>query len=460
MNIDLIGANEKGLSISLNNQESQNCYVMATPRGRGPVALVGSPGSAVFSPTSGEMRGCDECKGISYWVIGNSLYSADVNGVATSLGTVPGTGRIDITHDGVSLIIVNGTSTAYFYNTVTATFTPVAMPYVAYTVDMLDTYAVFSSDGQRWFISNVGDTDNVSALDFALAAKQPDDLLAIVEDHSELILFGAKVTEPWFNSSGIDFPFAQNTAGVMERGAYTRWGIVKDDNTLVFLGDDLIVYRLQGYTPTRVSNDSLETQLSDLLDDGFESDLRNAFAIIYTDHGHKFYQLTIPNHATLVLDLATGEWHSKKHWKYATHHAVCYVKCYGKHLIGGLDGKIYQMSRNFYDDAGEVLKFLRRSHAYSADDKLIHWKEIKFLFDYGSTPLTSGQGSNPQMVLHWSDDYGRTWSTPKFLPLGKQGQYLEKAVQRGMGRSRNRLFEYYITDPVPRNFSGATAVAS
>lgn len=460
MNLDLIGANEKGLSVVINNQESLNCYVVASPRGRSPVALVGSPGSAVFSSTAGTVRGCTRqatTTSQSYWVIGTALYRINSLGTATSLGTVPGSGRVSMVEDGASVIVVNGTTTAYFYNIASSTFSTVTLPYAAYTVEMLDTYAIFTSDDQRWFISNVGDTDNYSALDFADEVKKPDPVLAVIEDHSEIFLMGTETIVPYFNSANVDFPFSQNTAGVVERGLYARFSVAKEDNTILFLGDDLVVYRLQGYTPMRVSNDSFDIQLSNLLKDGYESDLRNAHAFIYTDHGHKFYQLTVPNRITLVLDIATGEWHRKKHWDYETHHAVCYMKCFGKHLIGGLDGKVYEMSRSYYDDGGKALKRLRRTHAISIDDRLINWKKLKLLMDYGSTPLTSGQGSDPTLVLRWSDDYGRSWSSDKFLSLGIMGAYTKTIVKTGMGRSRNRIFEMYVTDPVPFTMIGAIA---
>ncbi len=456
--LNLFGSQEKGLSVAINNQLSQNCYVVPSPRGRNNVAMVGSMGTASFSGTSGTMRGCHVLKGISYFVAGTSLFQVDSLGNYTTLGNVPGTGMVSIADDATSLIVVNGTTTGYYYNTSTSTFSTVTFPAKAYTVSFLDTYIAFSSDDQRWYLSAVGDSDSFSALDFASAIKSPDPLLAIFEDHSEFILFGEKTIEPWFNSANVDFAFSQNTAGVMERGTYARFSIVKEDNTLFFLGDDLLVYRLEGYQPVRISNDSTENQLSDILKDGNQEDLQNAYGIVYTEHGHKFYQLTIPNQVTLVYNVATKEWHENKHWNYETHHAVCYCNAYGKHLIGALDGQVYELSRNYYDDAGTTLRRLRRSNYYSVEDKIMHWKKIKFIFDFGTTEVLTGQGSDPKVVIRWSYDSGRTFRNEKTVPLGVAGDYLAKAIRRNCGSSRSRLIEFYVTDPVPFFLIDAYAV--
>lgn len=449
MRIDLIGSQEKGLTASVNNQESINCYVMASPRGRGEVVLAGAPGSNVFCNTSGVVRGAIVCGGLSYWVIDSSLYLVSSDGTATNLGSVGGSGRVAIASDRSTIIVVNGTSTGYFYDTSTSTLSSIKLPYPATSVVTLDGYALFSASGQTFFISAVNDVDSFDALDFAQAGKSPDDLVAIAEDHSEIFLFGEKVTEPWFNSGDIDFPFAQNTAGVIERGLYSRDTLVKDDNTLFFLGDDLIVYRLQGYTPFRISDDGIESTLSDIYRSSGDQSLRSAFAFSYTDHGHKFYQLTVPGEVTIVFDLATGEWHRKKHWDYETHHAVCYINCYGKHLIGALDGKIYEMSRNYYSDSDKPLKRVRRTSVFSQEDRVLHWKEVKFIMDFGTTDILTGQGSDPKMVVRFSRDSGRTWGNEKLLNLGGAGDFLAKAIKRNCGADRARTIEFYVTDAVP-----------
>jgi hypothetical protein len=63
--------------------------------------------------------------------------------------------------------------------------------------------------------------------------------------------------------------------------------------------------------------------------------------------------------------------------------------------------------------------------------------------------LSEGQGSDPQIILQWSDDGGHTWSNEHLLSAGKQGEYGKRAIlKQPLGRSRDRVFKVAMSDPV------------
>ncbi len=63
--------------------------------------------------------------------------------------------------------------------------------------------------------------------------------------------------------------------------------------------------------------------------------------------------------------------------------------------------------------------------------------------------LSTGQGSDPQIILQWSDDGGHTWSNEHLLSAGKQGEYGKRAMlKQPLGRSRDRVFKVAMSDPV------------
>ena len=66
----------------------------------------------------------------------------------------------------------------------------------------------------------------------------------------------------------------------------------------------------------------------------------------------------------------------------------------------------------------------------------------------GSTELMEGQGSEPQVMLDWSDDGGYTWSNEHWRPVGKQGEYASRVLWRRLGRSRDRIFRITVSDPI------------
>ncbi len=461
MRIDLIGSQQKGLSVVLSNQESFNCYVVPTPGGRAQVGLVGSPGSIKLTTIAGACRGGWKMANVAYFVFGSALYRINASLTATSLGAIAGSNRVSMADNGNQLVIVTGTGTpGYVYDATAATLNTITDPDFpgADTTSYVDGYFQFSTSDGQWFISDLGDGTQYSSLDFATNEKSPDGLLTVIADHGETMCFGEETIQPWIDTGNADFPFEPNgSVSVIERGLYARHSVSKDDNTLFFLGDDLIVYRLNGYTPVVVSDEGTNVELSNYLKDGYEADLRNAYAFTYTDHGHKFYQLTVPNRGTHVFDIATNQWHRKKHWDYETHHAAAYVNAYGRHLFGGITGNLYELSRDAYTDDSVTLKRLRRARVIAQDGKRLRFKKLEYVMDVGNGLIT-GQGSDPVMAVRWSDDNGRSWSNERLLGLGVAGDYDKKVITRNMGSSRGRIIENYVTDPIPFVMADAYAV--
>ena len=70
----------------------------------------------------------------------------------------------------------------------------------------------------------------------------------------------------------------------------------------------------------------------------------------------------------------------------------------------------------------------------------------------------STTGSNPQVMLRWSDDGGHTWSNEYFAPVGKIGVYQQRVFWRRLGMTlklRDRIYELSGTDPVKISIMGA-----
>jgi hypothetical protein len=67
----------------------------------------------------------------------------------------------------------------------------------------------------------------------------------------------------FYNTGAADFPFERQGNAFIERGCIDRDSIVKLDNGTFFVGDDRIVYKLDGYTPCRVSTHAVEKTLSE-----------------------------------------------------------------------------------------------------------------------------------------------------------------------------------------------------
>ena len=69
------------------------------------------------------------------------------------------------------------------------------------------------------------------------------------------------------------------------------------------------------------------------------------------------------------------------------------------------------------------------------------------------------QGRDPQLLLDWSDDNGKTWSNQRSGSFGKAGEYRTRVKFYRLGQARDRIFRVSISDPVKRVITGANLEA-
>ena len=69
--------------------------------------------------------------------------------------------------------------------------------------------------------------------------------------------------------------------------------------------------------------------------------------------------------------------------------------------------------------------------------------------------LVTGLGSDPQIMMRYSDDGGHTWSSELWRDIGKIGKYKTRVKWNKLGRSRDRVYDVFISDPVFVQFNEA-----
>src|SRR5699024_561105 len=95
------------------------------------------------------------------------------------------------------------------------------------------------------------------------------------------------------------FAPSQNVA--IEVGCASGFTIQRLDNSVFWLGNDGVVYRLDGYTPKRISTHAMEQQIQ-------RGRMADAYAMAWSDRGHAVYYLTLPDGQTWGYDAASREW--------------------------------------------------------------------------------------------------------------------------------------------------------
>jgi hypothetical protein len=318
----------------------------------------------------GPVRGMREVEGKLFVVAGNTLYQISNGLVAIPYGTVPGVGRVSMTHNqrglGNELLIVNG-SAGYVFNTSTLVFqriTDEGYP-GAFIADYIDSYlAQVEPQGRFWFHSDLADALNYNTLDRYEAEGQPDRIVSLKVSHREALLFGQKTIEPYVNDPSGDgtAPFQRASNTVIECGCSAKFSVAALDNSVFFLDDKRIVRRLDGYNPVRLSTQPIEQALAACTADQIAA----AYAFVWEDRGHKVYYLTVPGQFTIGYDVLSRRWHRRltkgmDRWRLSD-----LVFWNGKWVGGDYQsGRLYELDWAYaldgQDSEGEPLELVRRT---------------------------------------------------------------------------------------------------
>lgn len=468
MQIPFVGASYQERSSNLDAQACINLFPVLGESGTAKAvrALYGTPGTRpLVSADSGAVRGmhAPTTSGAGIIVVGSTVYRLSAAFVLTAIGTVDLlTTPVKIDDNGIQAVIVTGPN-GYVVDLAANTVTEIVDPafYGADTVDFLNTYAIFNRPGTNQFYISGSNEITFDALDFASCESNYEPIVNFIVNHDELIFFKQSVTEIWRASGNPDFPFARDTNASIEHGCAARDSVAALDNTVFWLGQNAegggIVWRMNGYTPMRVSTDAIEFAIASY------ATMADAVAYAYQQEGHTFYVLTFPTgNATWVYDVATQLWHQRAYLDPATgllgrHRSNSHMYFGGKHIVGDYQsGALRTLDLDYYmDGASDPLPAIRAaSHLATADYGWIIHNLLQIDMETG-VGLNDGQGIDPMACLDWSDDGGKNWSNQHFASMGGIGQFANRVRWLRLGRARDRVYRVTISDPVKRVIIGA-----
>ena len=305
----------------------------------------------------------------------------------------------------------------------------------ASAVAYIDGYFVFTSyEGTFFFTSKLLDAENFDPLDFARSERRPDIVQYCVSHMGELWLFGLNSIAVWYNAGTADFPFRERVGGVQDRGVGQLRTIAALGNSLVFLADDRVVYRTQGYQLVRISDHALEEKLSRY------GNLREISGCSFVWEGHEHYALKLPNAPpfgkTFVYDGSTQAWHERSSeaggegiWRVDRSARFGVVPVFGS----ATEGRLYLMDAELATDDGVPIR--RRAVLPP-----LHHEGARAFLPRVELDMEVGTGDPPGSVhLTWSDDGGATWSAGRHLSYGAAGETRKRVVATRLGSFRQRL---------------------
>ena len=276
-----------------------------------------------------------------------------------------------------------------------------------------------------------------------------DKLSALFTAWQEIYAWGTQGLQV-FQDDG-STPFVNVPGAAAEVGIEAIYSIKKIDNTIYALctvDNKRVVIKLQGRAP-QVISEPIASVLS-----GMEK-VSDAIGDVISVGGLAIYLLTFPTaNQTWAYDykneiwLRWGYWNSTTgtHDRFIGQHS-CFVKRWNKHLImSRIDGKVYEMSRNVFDDANTDMVSYRRTGWIDWGDisKVKHSREL-----FIKTKTFSNDGTTtPTMLLRWRDDGYPVWSN--FVELSLDPVYFGDFIIHltRMGTYRSRQYEFRLSDEV------------
>lgn len=471
MQIPFVGGAYQSRSLNLDCQRSINLYPVLGESGNAKSvrALFGTPGlRRLATLTGGGIRGLYRpSKGDAIAVAGQNVYRVAADFTATLVGSIDVYDTpVEMRDNGTTAVLVSG---AYGYKLDLAanTLAPIVDDafYGARRIGYANnSFILDRPDTFQFYITAADGSVTFDALDFAAADSNAEPIVSHIVNHGQLLLFKRTTTEVWGYTGNGDFPWARDGNALIEQGCSAPYSVVDLDNSVFWLGENKdgqgVVWRLNGYSPLRVSHDGIEKAIQSY------GDISDARAYAYTQEGETHYVLNFPSaNATWVYGVKANLWHERawmdpNNGQLNRHRSNCHIFWGGEHVVGDWEnGNLYALDLDeFTDDGGPLLALRSAPHVAGSEYKQIRFNSLQVDIEAG-VGLADGQGSDPQMMVRWSDDGGHSWSALRTMTMGRVGKGNARARITRLGKSRDRVFEVSISDPVKRVILGASVNA-
>ncbi len=460
--IPFTGQHSKGKNVFMNSEECINYYPEAM---KSLIVLRGCPGKleCVDVGTNQSIDAQIVSQGYVFVVSGGRLHRYDKNyNTITIDGIMDVSAPIAMVENELQIGIFGG-ARGYYYTHATETLAEITDADFpgASTATYQDGYAIVSKpDSAQFYLSDLNDFSSWDGLEFSSASWKSDQLIRVFSYNRDLWLFGDDSVEIRYNAGTGTPPFRNIDGAEIEIGCAAPGSVASGGGVVFWLGNDAegtrSVLAASARSPREISTTSITETI-----EGFTT-VSDAIGFTYHENNHLFYELTFPTEdTTFVYDLATQLWHKRSTRSdigtLGRNRINNHVYYDGKHMVGDYtNGKIYEMSRDYYDENGDDLIAQRSSPTITQNQDLMTFNEIQILFGPG-TGITTGDSEDmePKAILDWSDDGGITWGNALEIPIGKLGEYKNRAIEYRLGQARNRVFRIKVSAAVERDILGA-----
>lgn len=416
-----------------------------------------SPGLPRMATTgvSVHTRGFQDAGGQCIWILDEHVMAFDNAFAVTNVGALAGTLPVTTARnnaDPVKQMVVVSENGAFnlFDNTPPTAFVS-PMPANPTSVCDFFGYFIFSfANGQIWASDLNSTTVN------ALSLNTENGLFGrrVVPYGGRLYFFGDKWTGVYRNAGTIPFPLAREVTiprGIVGTHAVAGWEYGWA-NQLLWVGDDFVVYKLDGYTPTAVSIDDVSRAIQAAVLDG-KRDTIEAFVYMYGKNA--FWVLNCHETFTWEYNLTSGEWNERMSYFRPNWKGMKSVRVFDRWIVGDeYTGDLYQISGTYFKEGLDPL-------IWQVESGVVHSFPMGMVIPRASFHITTGVGTfatiaDPAIEISWSLDGGHSYGDPVIRRLGGPGQTRSHpyVLSCGLSKGQGIRFRLRVSDPVHVGLNG------
>lgn len=368
---------------------------------------------------------------------------------------------VSMVDDGFGLIIVDGVS-MYRLDLATKSFSQ--LPYelsnpqtVAFMGGHTITQGTISGvPSGSFFVSDLYDNSTWNALEYGTAESSADPLTAVLVNGSYLWLFGPSSYELWNPTGDSRKPFDRAYAAAGTIGLVAPRSVLSVGNNVVMVGSSTqgspSIYMSSGTSFNKISTPALEQEMS-------KYDCSDCVTFSYTSNGHTFVVFNFDAmDKTYVYDISDGQkmWHQRSTRDQLTDtmhrwYPNSLIQYAGKTYVGNRYApKIYELSQNYtLEDGNTILRIGRTAFLRSPNKYLRVWS-VGIEVDAGNGITNEDPnrlGEEPELMMQYSWDYMRTFSSELKEGIGRLGDYTKTVIfSGGLGTGRVFGVEFRLSD--------------
>lgn len=451
LQIPLVGPTYTNRSLPVTSQVTRNFTIEVNHESSEIVSHPSFPGLKLFATPSvtGIGRGMGEYNGELYAVAGGNLDKIDSLKNTSSIGAVLGSNHCILEEDGINLVITTGNTKPYVYDGANLTLTTNANLFTPNSVTFINRRVVYDGAGQQAVFADLDDPTTAQGDNIALVETKPDDLIRVYAQDQQVLMFGDKTIEPFYFTGSGSPPYRRIDNATKEVGLAAVHSVASNDDFVYFLGSDRRIYRIAGLTLQSISNPAIGQCIDKY------SSVSDAKGMCFTLDSQRYYLITFSsgNETWLFSEDANGWVNLSYGVDHDEYLASAYKYIYGKHLVQDRrNGNIYELDFDTYTHNGETIYWQRDTAKVSSKNLGASGRKLTFnrlrIFVETGTSVIEGQGSNANIMMQWSNDGGRSWSSERWGAIGELGEYGKEIFWDDLGEHFSLIFRFRMTDPV------------